>query len=478
MEYLQEGWLANRFSKRPWFVNLIQSNIPNQQQNVEPWQPVSGITGCEALRVKLGDSKAANLMLPVAQPVSVFRNAALLFGSIFALSGCLGSDAPVALNLGSVNDAQTSNIIPPATVELGGTVLNGANQGTDAVAPVESASASTVPVPALSPKKVAVLPTELPTETATSTDTPAVLAVASTTASTSAANTVIEQNTQTQIETPRPTATIQPSDGTASEPAVVELASLPQEPAASEPFIKPEPEKGGLLQRLFEAKKARDARKKTATKPRKQNKQPYSGRGEDGAGRIASAHRTAKKKRTTSSKRKKLAFSRASGDGEFLPGVKSSNELFGINRGKKNSRDTGATRVAAVGGLGRLSPNGLRVQHAKVQVSCLKPGVLRILKTVERRFGSKPIITSGYRSAKRNRRAGGARNSLHIYCKAVDIQVEGVSKWQLAKYLRTIPGRGGVGTYCRTKSVHLDIGSKRDWHHPCRRSKAKKRKRA
>jgi len=143
---------------------------------------------------------------------------------------------------------------------------------------------------------------------------------------------------------------------------------------------------------------------------------------------------------------------------------------------RASSRISTATQVASVGSFGKLSPNGLRLQHSKVQVACLKPGVLRILKQVERRYGKKPIITSGYRSPKGNRRAGGARNSQHIFCKAVDIQVEGVSKWKLAKYIRTIPGRGGVGTYCRTKSVHFDIGSKRDWHHPCRKSSKRKRK--
>jgi len=166
-----------------------------------------------------------------------------------------------------------------------------------------------------------------------------------------------------------------------------------------------------------------------------------------------------------------------SNDGSALPGVKSNNEIFGIKE-EQNQVTRRTTQVAALGSLGRLSPNGLRVQHSKVQVACLKPGVIRLLKLVERHYGKKPIITSGYRSPKRNRRAGGARNSQHIFCKAVDIQVEGVSKWKLAKFLRTLPGRGGVGTYCRTKSVHIDIGSVRDWHHPCRKSSKRKRKRA
>ena len=158
-----------------------------------------------------------------------------------------------------------------------------------------------------------------------------------------------------------------------------------------------------------------------------------------------------------------------------LPGVKSNAQIFGIDDAETHN---GETQVASLGSLGRLSPNGLRLQHDKVQVACLKPDILHLLAVIERHYGKKPIITSGYRSPKRNRRAGGAKNSMHIFCKAVDIQVEGVSKWDLAKYLRTMPGRGGVGTYCRTRSVHIDTGKVRDWHYPCRKSSKRRKKKA
>ena len=67
------------------------------------------------------------------------------------------------------------------------------------------------------------------------------------------------------------------------------------------------------------------------------------------------------------------------------------------------------------------------------------------------------------------RQVRGAKNSMHMYCAAADIQISGVSKWELAKYLRSMPGRGGVGTYCHTESVHVDIGPERDWNWRCRR---------
>ena len=108
-------------------------------------------------------------------------------------------------------------------------------------------------------------------------------------------------------------------------------------------------------------------------------------------------------------------------------------------------------------------------QTDRVDVACLKPSLVRVLKTVERHYGKKMIITSGYRSPAHNRRARGAKNSLHMYCAAADIQVPGIGKWELAAYFRTMPGRGGVGTYCHTESVHIDIGPERDWNWRCRR---------
>jgi uncharacterized protein YcbK (DUF882 family) len=56
-------------------------------------------------------------------------------------------------------------------------------------------------------------------------------------------------------------------------------------------------------------------------------------------------------------------------------------------------------------------------------------------------------------------------------CAAADIQVSGVGKASLARYLRSLPGRGGVGLYCRSRSVHIDTGTKRQWYWGCRKKK-------
>jgi uncharacterized protein YcbK (DUF882 family) len=174
----------------------------------------------------------------------------------------------------------------------------------------------------------------------------------------------------------------------------------------------------------------------------------------------------------------KTITSEARASSSALPGVRSNpEELFEIKHRTSINDDTnvdieeddGSYQVASAAGLARLAPNGLRTQHSGVDVQCLKPGLVRMLKTIEHKYGRPVVITSGYRSPSYNRRVRGAKKSLHMYCAAADIQIAGVSKWSLASFLRTMPERGGVGTYCHTNSVHVDIGPARDWNWRCRR---------
>lgn len=125
--------------------------------------------------------------------------------------------------------------------------------------------------------------------------------------------------------------------------------------------------------------------------------------------------------------------------------------------------------LASAAGLARLAPNGLKVQRESVDVACLKPQLVGMLKAIERKYGKNVIVTSGYRSPPYNRKVNGAKASLHMSCAAADIQVPGVSKWELANFARNMSGRGGVGTYCHTESVHVDIGPRRDWNWRCSR---------
>lgn len=166
--------------------------------------------------------------------------------------------------------------------------------------------------------------------------------------------------------------------------------------------------------------------------------------------------------------------------GSALPGVRQSS-LFEITRRDSLNDDSDVdlhedeespVQYASAAGMGRLAPNGLIKQRESVDVACLKPSLVRMLKQVEQKFGKRAVVTSGYRSPEYNKRVRGARKSMHMYCAAADVQVEGVSKWDLAQYVRTMPGRGGVGTYCHTNSVHIDVGPERDWNWKCRRRKS------
>lgn len=100
------------------------------------------------------------------------------------------------------------------------------------------------------------------------------------------------------------------------------------------------------------------------------------------------------------------------------------------------------------------------LQTASVETACLKPELIDVLRKVEAHYRQKVIITSGYRSR-------GREGSLHRTCAAADIEIPGVTAAQLASFARTIPGIGGVGTYCHASMIHVDIGMPRDWKYGC-----------
>ncbi len=181
------------------------------------------------------------------------------------------------------------------------------------------------------------------------------------------------------------------------------------------------------------------------------------------------AEPVAKKPQITSAKRVTLASATpVASSKEKKRGIFSS--IFGSKDKDKNRREN-RIEVASAAGLARLSPLTLQRQTERVDVACLKPELVRLLKRVEKHYGKPVVVTSGYRSPKHNKRIGGANGSRHTTCEAADVQIEGVTKWELAKYVRTMPGRGGVGTYCHTQSVHIDIGPVRDWNWRCRKRK-------
>lgn len=95
------------------------------------------------------------------------------------------------------------------------------------------------------------------------------------------------------------------------------------------------------------------------------------------------------------------------------------------------------------------------LQTAFVRDACLVPEIHGILRKVKERYGEAPVVTSGCRH--------GRGRSLHNSGRAVDIVVPGVSPDAILAYARTLPEVGGTGRYRHTRSVHIDVGAKRQW---------------
>ena len=72
------------------------------------------------------------------------------------------------------------------------------------------------------------------------------------------------------------------------------------------------------------------------------------------------------------------------------------------------------------------------------------------------------VITSGYRTPQTNEATeGAARNSMHLYAKAADMYVPGVSMRDLFDACWSRAVSGGIGYY--DDHVHLDSGTRRSW---------------
>lgn len=78
-----------------------------------------------------------------------------------------------------------------------------------------------------------------------------------------------------------------------------------------------------------------------------------------------------------------------------------------------------------------------------------------ILQKVRDHFKKAVTITSAFRTASHNKSVNGATYSQHLYGRAADIKVSGVSPKDVAAYLETLlPNTGGIGVY--SSWVHVD----------------------
>lgn len=104
-------------------------------------------------------------------------------------------------------------------------------------------------------------------------------------------------------------------------------------------------------------------------------------------------------------------------------------------------------------------------QDQAVQMDIVLFDVLRgIQGWLEAANIKKPIIiNSAYRTLHTNDRTEGAkRNSMHLYGKAADIWIDGISTEYLARLGVYLSG-GGVGYYATKGFVHVDTGRLRIW---------------
>ncbi len=142
---------------------------------------------------------------------------------------------------------------------------------------------------------------------------------------------------------------------------------------------------------------------------------------------------------------------------EDLPGVRlRSGDL--IQQASLSTKD--AVQSDAIPDVGPVIGDGrgggIIKQTPSVEIGCLRPDLVALLRQASKRFGRPVIVTSGFRS-------GGRRGSYHRKCMAADVEIDGVNKQTLAAYFRSLPQSGGVGTYCHNGVVHIDTAEPRNW---------------
>ena len=84
--------------------------------------------------------------------------------------------------------------------------------------------------------------------------------------------------------------------------------------------------------------------------------------------------------------------------------------------------------------------------------------LVSILQKIRVHFGKSVTITSAYRTPGKNKSVGGQTYSQHLYGRAADIKVNGVTPKKVAAYAETLlKNKGGIGTY--SSFVHIDVRS-------------------
>lgn len=85
--------------------------------------------------------------------------------------------------------------------------------------------------------------------------------------------------------------------------------------------------------------------------------------------------------------------------------------------------------------------------------------LVTLLQKIRDHFGKAVNINSAFRTAAHNaKQKNAAKYSQHLYGKAADIWIKGVSVDTLANYAETLlPNTGGIGRYYTDGFVHVDV---------------------
>jgi uncharacterized protein YcbK (DUF882 family) len=91
----------------------------------------------------------------------------------------------------------------------------------------------------------------------------------------------------------------------------------------------------------------------------------------------------------------------------------------------------------------------------------------RNLEIIRESAGNKSIkILSGYRTVEYNKRVGGKPTSQHLFAKAADIKIDGMTPGEVNELILKLMAQGkikngGLGSY--PGFTHYDIGNARHW---------------
>jgi hypothetical protein len=126
--------------------------------------------------------------------------------------------------------------------------------------------------------------------------------------------------------------------------------------------------------------------------------------------------------------------------------------------------DPGATGslpdARTLSGFSSLVSQGTITLRASAPTNCVPGNLREVVAAVAAKFG--PVsVESTHRNRSRNWRAGGARQSLHLSCRAIDFRVRTRTRGVMA-YLRSRPEVGGLKIY-GNGIIHIDNGERRSW---------------